>query len=740
MSEKLKVITKDNLSRYNDELYNSIGKQFDFSVTLSSPTDDNQKYQGLVKLATGSSHHYKFIIWANKNGQCSVSEVVINSGILGTSEFNGYAINSNEFYIAWENDAEGYTGSGKNCPWLAVKAKDRVSSAIQQYNIKVIVDADYDENWQGSYSCPEDPVFMSTYEGYNIPNISTKVVVDPVDSTAYTTEVIVTSDGTGEITAGDYIDYIIDNSADSSATMAITIKDSGSLKDGVYRFAFKNGVSSFTLTDGSAVTTYNETPIYKDGIVTYTKVTGTDGNVTASMTYDALNMYSSDLSIDISTDYSGKTDFKIGNKNLDRQYVGLDYSKYDDSWIYAPLTVFEAYDGTTNFTNQVLIKTKETSDQTYKDMVDLTDDNTVKSKSSSADGKVKYSATVILENSPAVYDMYQIIINSTLGEAHILKLTNGNNVLAEPFLAKYNNASNVYMYGIRIKDASVATLTAYSEKYGVDVTAMAAAGVYSRVLSESLEFGLLNRCCPMNGYIYSSFSTANWTVLDNINYNIKDVQNTAGTSLVDWNTGVAKVSSENMVNTLTITADNASTYLSGWGTLKIPVNVTNVYIEEGAATAVYGDNSAKAIVSTIKPLEDGTDFTTGQRLTLSGYFRLTGTDTGSDYCAAPYYYTYMRTNESDLPDFMNAYHSMFAYDEFIFWKKQWYSKGYIDANEINKATTSTLEIDGETGKLKYMTSSSGYIDVTVMNQLVSYYNLLVDRVKALEDDSYWIEK
>lgn len=293
MADK-KLTSLENLSDYNSCLYDSIGKQWDYTITLSATTDPNCQYQGILKLGNNPSH-YKFLICREAYGRHNLSEAVVVGNIHSQGNYSGYAVNTNTLYIGWRENNGNWT------PYLAVPAGSPHTTVT--YHIKVLFDAQYTDKWEHSCSVPETTTFMGyTIPVFQLPNISTgdDSRILPTDET----QTITTNNGTGTYN-GTSTDVIVDNGSDSSTSITITNSNQSGTSEGIYRFSIKDTIDSFTFVDGSVTTTYNATKIYSGSILTYTK--SSDG--TGSFDYSLPQLYSSDDSINVKTDDEGKTNF-----------------------------------------------------------------------------------------------------------------------------------------------------------------------------------------------------------------------------------------------------------------------------------------------------------------------------------------------------------------------------------------------------------------------------------------------
>lgn len=320
-----KIITYENLTSYNDALYNRIGKQWDFSIENAKAPEDTP-FMALLELGPNPSH-YKFYICRETFGSHVLSEVYVSGNIQQQGKYTGYAINSDEFYICW--------GGGKT--YLCVQGKGD-GSYTQTYKIKVVLDAQYAEKWKSSVKEPAYRTFCGG-ANWNIPNLI-KQEPEPIDEDKSTTEIVITSNGAG-ICHNNFLDFIVDNTNDESDNITVSVQEGSDFPNGVYRFAIKENIDSFTLVDGSTTTTYDKTKIYKDGILTYTKEIGSDGTVQSALEYTFPNIYSPDDSINVVHTNNGSTELTT-NINAITKYLHVkDRSdaralaknmKFDDMW------------------------------------------------------------------------------------------------------------------------------------------------------------------------------------------------------------------------------------------------------------------------------------------------------------------------------------------------------------------------------------------------------------------------
>lgn len=320
-----KIITYENLTSYNDELYNRIGKQWDFSIENAKAPEDTP-FMALLELGPNPSH-YKFYICRETFGSHVLSEVYVSGNIQQQGKYTGYAINSDEFYICW--------GGGKT--YLCVKGKGD-GSYSQTYKIKVVLDAQYAEKWKSSVKEPAYRTFCGG-ANWNIPNLI-KQEPEPIDEDKTTTEIVITSNGEGTC-HNTFLDFIVDNTNDESNSLTISLQEGSDFSNGVYRFAIKENIDSFTLVDGSTTTTYDKTKIYKDGILTYTKEIGSDGTVQSALEYTFPNIYSPDDSINVVHTNNGSTELSANINTITKYLHVKDRSearllsknmKFDDMW------------------------------------------------------------------------------------------------------------------------------------------------------------------------------------------------------------------------------------------------------------------------------------------------------------------------------------------------------------------------------------------------------------------------
>lgn len=193
------------------------------------------------------------------------------------------------------------------------------------------------------------------------------------------------------------------------------------------------------------------------------------------------------------------------------------------------------------------------------------DENTKDSKNNKSSSAVKYTGTFYLNNPPAFFDMFQVMIqhqtNGNIFEAHIIKYVNGNNDIATPVLFRSKEGErNQYVLCLKFHSPTADELTAYNNKWGVNYAYQSTSaqlwGCYVCTLAESLDSGKFNNIININGHSYVKgtssvetqtsttpfiFDTKYWEICPIKDLNIKDVQTTSGKSVVNWTNGVATI-------------------------------------------------------------------------------------------------------------------------------------------------------------------------------------------------------
>ena len=126
-----------------------------------------------------------------------------------------------------------------------------------------------------------------------------------------------------------------------------------------------------------------------------------------------------------------------------------------------------------------------------------------------------------------------------------------------------------------------------------------------------------------------------------------------------------------------------------------------LYVRSDVST-IYVSYDSGIQITALLPSDDGA-FTNGQRITLIGYYFVNQAD--GDYALSPYAYTRLATSKSGSDSYgfgfssdtswgpygKNTNNKRYVKEEFIYWNKRWYTKGYdITAVTDDLATNAYL--------------------------------------------------